>query len=57
MYTAVSSDGKRAAYGVVRLKSTRPIYVADLTDGKSSLLCGDCGGRPSAWTSELGVTR
>jgi len=52
MYTVMSPDGQSAAYGVIRFGSSRPIYIADTSDGRSTLLCDDCGGRPSAWTPD-----
>jgi hypothetical protein len=55
MYTVMSPDGRRAAYGVIRSGSTRPIYIADTANGESTLLCDDCGGRPSAWTPDGGA--
>jgi len=55
MYTVMSPDGQRMAYGVIRFGSTRPIYLADTANGKSTLLCDDCGGRPSAWTPDGGT--
>jgi Tol biopolymer transport system component len=30
----------------------RPIYIAQLPDGTSRLLCEDCGGRPRQWPDE-----
>jgi Tol biopolymer transport system component len=55
MYSVMSPDGQRVAYGVIRSGSTRPIYIADAANGESTLLCDDCGGRPSAWTPDGGA--
>jgi Tol biopolymer transport system component len=55
MYSVMRPDGQRVAYGMIRFGSTRPIYLADTANGRSSLLCDDCGGRPSAWTPDGGA--
>ena len=52
MYTVLSPDGQRVAYGVIEFGSRRPIYIANTATGNSTLLCDDCGGRPAAWTPD-----
>lgn len=51
-YPAISADGTKLAYGVVRPAGRQPIYVAARGSQKSVLLCDDCGGQPAEWTTD-----
>jgi Tol biopolymer transport system component len=51
MYSAITPDGTRVAFGVVVADSEtrRPVYLATIADGRIHELCDDCRGRPSEW--------
>ena len=51
MYSVITRDARRVAYGVVVSdpRIERPIYVADLANGAARLVCKDCNGRPRDW--------
>jgi Tol biopolymer transport system component len=51
MYSVLSKDGRKVAYGVVMPgpKPARPIFVLDVATGASRKVCDDCNGRPREW--------
>jgi len=53
-FPVISLDGKRIAYGtlVAGPPVRRPVFVANLADGKSRLIFEDCGGRPRLWLDD-----
>ena len=53
-FPAISPSGAQLAYStrVAGPRAMRPIYIAQLPDGTSRLLCEDCGGRPRQWLDE-----
>ena len=54
-YPAISPSGNRLAYGAVTSggeRVSRPIFIANLSDGMWRTLGEDCGGRPREWVDE-----
>ena len=51
MYSVITPDGSRVAFGVVvsAMQVRRPVYIADVASGVVRELCGDCNGRPRDW--------
>jgi len=53
-FPAISLDGTRLAFGtlVAGPPVKRAVFVANLADGASRLICEDCGGRPRLWLDD-----
>jgi Tol biopolymer transport system component len=53
-FPVISPNGDQIAYGalVPGPPVQRPVFVADLADGRARLVRDDCGGRPRQWLDE-----